>query len=122
LELQCLVPSGTLMIDLCLLYLHNHHSLPTNNIIIVFKNYSILLLDFVQHTYHNIPTSSQKGQQISHKVRNKKYPLFSFALTVRWRSLHFQTNVRTIELVLIDPQSVGKRTHALMDTVNAKKR
>jgi hypothetical protein len=26
------------------------------------------------------------------------------------------------ELVLIDPQSVGKRTHDLMDTVNAKKR
>jgi hypothetical protein len=28
----------------------------------------------------------------------------------------------TINLVLIDPQSVGKRTHDLMDTVNAKKR
>jgi hypothetical protein len=28
----------------------------------------------------------------------------------------------TIDLVLIDPQSVGKRTHDLMDTVNAKKR
>jgi hypothetical protein len=27
-----------------------------------------------------------------------------------------------IDLVLIDPQSVGKRTHDLMDTVNAKKR
>jgi hypothetical protein len=27
-----------------------------------------------------------------------------------------------IELVLIDPQSVGKRTYDLMDTVNAKKR
>jgi hypothetical protein len=26
------------------------------------------------------------------------------------------------DLVLIDPQSVGKRTHDLMDTVNAKKR
>jgi hypothetical protein len=25
-------------------------------------------------------------------------------------------------LILIDPQSVGKRTHDLMDTVNAKKR
>jgi uncharacterized protein YbbC (DUF1343 family) len=30
--------------------------------------------------------------------------------------------VKTIDLVLIDPQSVGKRTHDLMDTVNAKKR
>jgi hypothetical protein len=30
--------------------------------------------------------------------------------------------VETIDLVLIDPQSVGKRTHDLMDTVNAKKR
>jgi hypothetical protein len=30
--------------------------------------------------------------------------------------------VSTIDLVLIDPQSVGKRTHDLMDTVNAKKR
>jgi hypothetical protein len=28
----------------------------------------------------------------------------------------------TIDLVLIDPQSVGKRPHDLMDTVNAKKR
>jgi hypothetical protein len=28
----------------------------------------------------------------------------------------------SIDLVLIDPQSVGKRTHDLMDTVNAKKR
>jgi hypothetical protein len=28
----------------------------------------------------------------------------------------------TIDLVLLDPQSVGKRTHDLMDTVNAKKR
>jgi hypothetical protein len=28
----------------------------------------------------------------------------------------------TIDLVLIDPQSVGKRNHDLMDTVNAKKR
>jgi hypothetical protein len=28
----------------------------------------------------------------------------------------------TIDLILIDPQSVGKRTHDLMDTVNAKKR
>jgi hypothetical protein len=28
----------------------------------------------------------------------------------------------TIDLVLIDPQSVGMRTHDLMDTVNAKKR
>jgi hypothetical protein len=28
----------------------------------------------------------------------------------------------TIYLVLIDPQSVEKRTHDLMDTVNAKKR
>jgi hypothetical protein len=28
----------------------------------------------------------------------------------------------TIDLVLIDPESVGKRTHDLMDTVNAKKR
>jgi hypothetical protein len=27
-----------------------------------------------------------------------------------------------IDLVSIDPQSVGKRTHDLMDTVNAKKR
>jgi hypothetical protein len=26
----------------------------------------------------------------------------------------------TVDLVLIDPQSVGKRTHDLMDTVNAK--
>jgi hypothetical protein len=32
-----------------------------------------------------------------------------------------QTKVLTIDLVLIDPQSVGKRTHDLMDTVNAKK-
>jgi hypothetical protein len=31
-------------------------------------------------------------------------------------------NIGTIYLVLIDPQSVGKRTHDLMDTVNAKKR
>jgi hypothetical protein len=30
--------------------------------------------------------------------------------------------VLSIDLVLIDPQSVGKRTHDLMDTVNAKKR
>jgi hypothetical protein len=30
--------------------------------------------------------------------------------------------VKTIDLVLIDPQSVGKRTHDLIDTVNAKKR
>jgi hypothetical protein len=30
--------------------------------------------------------------------------------------------VETIDLVLIDPQSVGKRTYDLMDTVNAKKR
>jgi hypothetical protein len=30
--------------------------------------------------------------------------------------------VSTIDLVLIDPQSVGKRTHDLMNTVNAKKR
>jgi hypothetical protein len=30
--------------------------------------------------------------------------------------------VQTIDLVLIDPQSVGKRTHDLMDTVHAKKR
>jgi hypothetical protein len=30
--------------------------------------------------------------------------------------------ILTIDLVLIDPQSVGKRTHDLMDTVNAKKR
>jgi hypothetical protein len=29
--------------------------------------------------------------------------------------------VRLIDLVLIDPQSVGKRTYNLMDTVNAKK-
>jgi hypothetical protein len=29
---------------------------------------------------------------------------------------------QTIDLVLIDPQSMGKRTHDLMDTVNAKKR
>jgi hypothetical protein len=28
----------------------------------------------------------------------------------------------TIDLVLIDPQSVGKRTHDMMDPVNAKKR
>jgi hypothetical protein len=27
----------------------------------------------------------------------------------------------SIDLVLIDPQSVGKRTHDLMDTVNAKR-
>jgi hypothetical protein len=27
-----------------------------------------------------------------------------------------------IDLVLIDPQSVGKRTHDLMDTVNAKRK
>jgi hypothetical protein len=32
------------------------------------------------------------------------------------------TIVYTIDLVLIDPQSVGNRTHDLMDTVNAKKR
>jgi hypothetical protein len=32
------------------------------------------------------------------------------------------SGVGTIDLVLIDPQSVGKRTHDLMDTVNAKKR
>jgi hypothetical protein len=31
-------------------------------------------------------------------------------------------NGRPIDLVLIDPQSVGKRTHDLMDTANAKKR
>jgi hypothetical protein len=30
--------------------------------------------------------------------------------------------VQSIDLVLIDPQSVGKRTHHLMDTFNAKKR
>jgi hypothetical protein len=30
--------------------------------------------------------------------------------------------VYRIDLVLIDPQSVRKRTHDLMDTVNAKKR
>jgi hypothetical protein len=30
--------------------------------------------------------------------------------------------VLIINLVLIDPQSVGKRTHDLIDTVNAKKR
>jgi hypothetical protein len=30
--------------------------------------------------------------------------------------------IRTIDLVLIDPQSVEKWTHDLMDTVNAKKR
>jgi hypothetical protein len=30
--------------------------------------------------------------------------------------------VISIDLVLIDPQSVGKGTHDLMDTVNAKKR
>jgi hypothetical protein len=30
--------------------------------------------------------------------------------------------VRPIDFVLIDQQSVGKRTHDLMDTVNAKKR
>jgi hypothetical protein len=29
------------------------------------------------------------------------------------------TKVHTIDLVLIDPQSVGKRTYDLMDTVNA---
>jgi hypothetical protein len=29
---------------------------------------------------------------------------------------------KIIDLVLIDPHSVGKRTHDLMDTVNAKKR
>jgi hypothetical protein len=28
----------------------------------------------------------------------------------------------TIDLVLIDPQSVGKRTHNLMDTANEQKR
>jgi hypothetical protein len=32
------------------------------------------------------------------------------------------SSVISIDLVLIDPQSVGKRTHDLMDTVNAKKR
>jgi hypothetical protein len=31
-------------------------------------------------------------------------------------------SVNSIDLVLIDPQSVGKRTPDLMDTVNAKKR
>jgi hypothetical protein len=35
---------------------------------------------------------------------------------------HSSLNIKTIDLVLIDPQSVGKRTHDLMDTVNAKKR
>jgi hypothetical protein len=30
--------------------------------------------------------------------------------------------IKVIDLVLIDPQSVGKRTHDLMNTVNAKKR
>jgi hypothetical protein len=37
--------------------------------------------------------------------------------------LYYLSNrINTIDLVLIDPQSVGKRTHDLMDTVNAKKR
>jgi hypothetical protein len=31
-------------------------------------------------------------------------------------------SVIPIDLVLIDPQSMGKRTHDLMDNVNAKKR
>jgi hypothetical protein len=33
-----------------------------------------------------------------------------------------ESNGYAIDLVLIDPQSVRKRTHNLMDTVNAKKR
>jgi hypothetical protein len=32
-----------------------------------------------------------------------------------------QTVYRIIDLVVIDPQSVGKRTRDLMDTVNAKR-
>jgi hypothetical protein len=35
---------------------------------------------------------------------------------------HIKLLGHTIDIVLIDPQSVGKRTHDLMDTVNAKKR
>jgi hypothetical protein len=36
--------------------------------------------------------------------------------------LHIRYTVRTIDLVLIDQQSVGKRSLHLMNTVNAKKR
>jgi hypothetical protein len=37
-------------------------------------------------------------------------------------SHHFSLTVSIIDLVLNDSQSVGKRTHDLMDTVNVKKR
>jgi hypothetical protein len=35
---------------------------------------------------------------------------------------YIKFRVVVIDLVLIDPQSVGKRTDDVMDTVNAKKR
>jgi hypothetical protein len=48
----------------------------------------------------------------------------ALTVSIRWRLL-FPTlcwSINTIDLVLIDPQSVAKRPHDLMDTVNAKKR
>jgi hypothetical protein len=56
----------------------------------------------------------------------KKVIHTAMSVEVSHQTTHFffvlQHNVYTIDLVLIDPQSVGKRTHDLLDTVNVKKR
>jgi hypothetical protein len=51
---------------------------------------------------------------ISDNIELQVYSVTCCLLYLRYDCGH------TIDLVLIDPQSVGKRTHDLMDTVNAK--
>jgi hypothetical protein len=59
------------------------------------------------------PPLRQIGRQISSNYKLFLYGCYACGPNPRGQ---------IIDLVLIDPQSVGKRTHDLMDTVNAKKR
>jgi hypothetical protein len=56
---------------------------------------------------------------------------FAFDACLEWKlaplaeernGISHRISIATIDLVLIDQQSVGKRSHHLMDTVNAKMR
>jgi hypothetical protein len=62
-----------------------------------------------------IPLTIKRGLKLNLGLKLMLSLLFAKSVTVT-------ASVLSIDLVLIDPQSVGKRTHDLMDTVNAKKR
>jgi hypothetical protein len=69
--------------------------------------------------YHNdLLICNVKGIEIAGRTVNSRDSIARGLCNLRISNKYGSV---TIDLVLIDPQSVGKRTHDLMDTVNPKK-